>query len=83
MHDIRKNGHALTRGRGTIISSSLLQAEIQDALAPLIGGTDKDTFIPVTVAMASEARDAIDMRYKQIVANFPFNKDPITPFGGD
>jgi hypothetical protein len=83
MHDIRKNGHALTGSRGTIIRSALPQAEIRDALAPLIGGTDKGTFIPVTFAMVPEARDAMDVRCKQLVANFPFGKDRITPFGGD
>jgi hypothetical protein len=83
MHDIRKNGHALTGSRGTVIPSALPQAEIRDALAPLIDGTDKGTFIPVTFAMVPEARDAMDVRYTQLVAKFPFHKDPITPFGGD
>jgi hypothetical protein len=51
-------------------------------LAPLIGGTEKGTIIPVTFAMVPEARDAIDVRYKQLVADFPFDRDTITPFGG-
>jgi hypothetical protein len=83
MHEIRKNGHALTGSRGITIPSALPQAEIRDALAPLIGGTDKGTFIPVTFAMVPEARNAMDVRYKQLVANFFFDKDPITSFGGD
>jgi hypothetical protein len=33
--------------------------------------------------MVPAARDAMNVRYKQLVANFPFDKDPITPFGGD
>jgi hypothetical protein len=33
--------------------------------------------------MVPEARDAIDVRYKQLVADFPFDKDTITPFGGE
>jgi hypothetical protein len=83
MHEIWKNGHALTRSRGTVMTPALSQAEIRDALAPLIGGTDKGTFIPVTFAMVPEAREAMDVRYKQLVAKCLFDKDPITPFGGD
>jgi hypothetical protein len=52
-------------------------------LTPLIGGTDKGSFIPVTFAMVPEARDAIDVRYKQLVADFPLDKSTITPFGGE
>jgi hypothetical protein len=33
--------------------------------------------------MVPEARDAIDVRYKQLVADFPFDKDTITYFGGE
>jgi hypothetical protein len=33
--------------------------------------------------MVPEARDAMDGRYKQLVANFPFDREAITPFGGD
>jgi hypothetical protein len=83
MHDVRMSGHSLTGSRGKVIPSALPQADIRDALAPLIGGTEKGTFIPVTFAMVPEALDAIDVRYKQLVADFPFDRDTITPFGGD
>jgi hypothetical protein len=33
--------------------------------------------------MVPEARDTMDVRFKQLVANFPFDKDRVTPFGGD
>jgi hypothetical protein len=33
--------------------------------------------------MMPEGRDAMDMRYKQLVANFPFDREPITPFKED
>jgi hypothetical protein len=33
--------------------------------------------------MVPEARDAIDVRYKQLVADFPFDRFTITPFGGE
>jgi hypothetical protein len=83
MNDIRKIGHTLTGSRGTILPSALPYAEIRDALSPLIGGTDKGTLIPVTFAMVPEARDAMEVRNKQLVANFPFDREPITPFGED
>jgi hypothetical protein len=83
MHDVRKSGHSLTGSRGKVIYSTLPQADIRDAFAPLIGGTEKGTFIPVTIAMVPEARDAIDVRYKQLVVDFPFDRETITHFGGD
>jgi hypothetical protein len=83
MHDTRKSGHSLTGSRGKVIPSTLPHADIRDALAPLIGGAKKGTFIPVTFAMMPEARDAMDVRYKQLVANFPFDREATTPFGGN
>jgi hypothetical protein len=35
---------------------------------------ERSKFIPVTFAMVPEARDATDVRYKQLVANFPFDR---------
>jgi hypothetical protein len=83
MHDWRKNGHALTTSRMPIIPSKLPQAEIRDSLAPMIGGANKGTFIPVTFALVPEAREAMKTIYSQLVADFPFDKDVITPFGGE
>jgi hypothetical protein len=61
MHDVRKSGHFVTGSRGKVIPSTLPHADIRDALAPLIGGAEKGTFIPVTFAMVPEARDAMDV----------------------
>jgi hypothetical protein len=83
VHDVRKSGHSLTGGRGKVIPSTLQNADIRNALAPLIGGAEKGTFIPVTFAVVPETRDAMDVRYKQLVANFPFVWETIRPFGGD
>jgi hypothetical protein len=83
MHDWRKTGHALTTNRMPIIPSKLPQAEIRESLAPMIGGTDKGSFIPVTFALVPEAREAMKTRYSQPVAYFPFDKDVITPFGSE
>jgi hypothetical protein len=83
MRDWRKNGHALTTSGIPIIPSKLPQAEIRESLAPMIGGTDKGSFIPVTFALVPEAREAMKTRYSQLVADFPFDKDVITPFGGE
>jgi hypothetical protein len=82
-HDVRKSGHSVTGSRGKVIPSTFPHADIRDALAPLIGGTERGTFIPFTFAMVPEARDAMDVRYKQLVANFPFHREVITPFGGE
>jgi hypothetical protein len=49
----------------------------------MIGGADKGSFIPVTFVLAPEAREAMKTRYAQLVADFPFDKDVITPFGGE
>jgi hypothetical protein len=67
----------------TLIPSKLPHAEIRDSLAPLIGGTDKGSFILVTFSLVHEARDAIDKRYSQLVADFPFGKDVITRSEGN
>jgi hypothetical protein len=75
MHDVRKSGPSLTGSRGKVIPSTFPHADIRDALAPLIGGAEKGTFIPVTFAMVPQARDAMDVRYKQLVANFPVGGD--------
>jgi hypothetical protein len=83
IHDWRKNGHALTTSRMPVIPSRLPQAEIRDSLVPIIGWADKSSFIPVTFALVSEAREAMRTRYSQLVADFPFDKDVITPFGGE
>ena len=52
-------------------------------MAPTIGGADKGSFIPVTFALVPEAREAMKTRYSQLVADFPFDKDVIIPFGGE
>jgi hypothetical protein len=83
MHEWRKNGHALTTSRMPVIPSKLPQAEIRNSLVPMISGDDKGSFIPVTFALVPEAREAMKMRYSQLVADFPFDKDVITPFGGE
>jgi hypothetical protein len=72
----------MTGSRGKVIPSTLPHANIRDALAPLTGGTEKGTFIPVTFAVVPEARDAMDVRYKQLVANFLLDGETVTPFGG-
>jgi hypothetical protein len=83
MHDVRKSGHSMTGSGGIVIPSTLPHADIRDALAPLIGGAENGTCIPVTFAMVPEARDAMDVRYKQLVADFAFDRETTTPFGGD
>jgi hypothetical protein len=83
MHNVRKSGHSLPGSRGTVIPSTFPHADIGDALSPLIGETEKGTFIPVTFAMVPEARDAMDVRYKQLAANCPFDREAVTPFGGE
>jgi hypothetical protein len=67
----------------SVIPSKLLQAEIRESLAPMIGGADKDSFIPVTFALVPEAHDTINTKYSQLFADFPFNKDIIAQFGGE
>jgi hypothetical protein len=83
MLDVRRGVHSLTGSRGKVIPSTLPHADIRDALAPLIGDAEKGTFIPVIFAMVPETRDTMDLRYKQLVANFPFDRETITHFGGD
>jgi hypothetical protein len=83
MHDWRKSGHTLTTSRMAVIPSKLLHAETRESLAPMIGGADKGSFIPVTFALLPEAREAMKMRYSKLVADFPFDKDVITPFEGE
>jgi hypothetical protein len=83
IHDWRKNGHALTTSRMPVIPLKLPQTEIRDSLVPMIGGADKGSFIPVTFALVPEAREAMKTRYSQLVTDFPFDKDVITPFGGE
>jgi hypothetical protein len=80
IHDWRKNGHTLTTSRMSVIPSKLPQAEIRDTLVPMIGGADKGSFIPVSFALVPKAREAMRTRYAQLVADFPFDKDVITPF---
>jgi hypothetical protein len=72
----------LTGSRRSIIPLNLPHAEIRDALIPLIGGTDKGTFIPVTFAKMPKAREAVEVRYKQLVANFPVDREAIDPRTG-
>jgi hypothetical protein len=47
------------------------------------GASASLSFIPVTFALVPEAREAIGKRYSQLVADFPFDKDAIVPFGGE
>jgi hypothetical protein len=66
-----------------VIPSRLQQAEIRESLVPMIDGADKSSFIPVTFALVPEAREAMKTRCAQLVADFPFDKDVITPFRGE
>jgi hypothetical protein len=66
-----------------VIPLKLPQAEIRDSLVWMIGGADKGSFIPVTFALVPEAREAMKTRCTQLVADFPFDKDVITPCGGE
>jgi hypothetical protein len=66
-----------------LILSKLPQVEIRDSLVPMIGGADKGLLITVTFALVPEAREAMKTRYAQLVADFPVDKDVITPFGGE
>jgi hypothetical protein len=63
IHDWRMNGHALTTSRMPVIPSKLPQAGIRVSLVPMIGETDKGSFIPVTFALVPEAREAKKTRY--------------------
>jgi hypothetical protein len=62
IHDWRKNGHSLTTSRVPVTPSKLLQAEVGDSLVPMIGGADKDSFIPVAFAFVPKAREVMKTR---------------------
>jgi hypothetical protein len=49
----------------------------------MIGDADKGSLIPVIFALVPEAHEAMNTRYPQLVADFLFDKDVITPFGGE
>jgi hypothetical protein len=52
-----------------VILSKPPQTEIQDSLKPVIGGADKGSFIPVTLALVPKAREAMKSRYSKLVAD--------------